>query len=145
VDNRRFYEINIFFPDIDAMLRRISFPDIKETCHIRNWMCMPSMGDPIANAFNCPVFFFSQSISQTFFPTRCPPNNNTPIFIAFTSSHFVVVWLKNPLLFPAPILQIDWEVAAEPEALEWKKKYAKCFDLTETLKAAAPPNKYKDY
>jgi hypothetical protein len=42
-------------------------------------------------------------------------------------------------------LQIDWEVAAEPEALEWAKKYAKCFDLTETLKAAAPPNKYKDY
>jgi hypothetical protein len=48
-------------------------------------------------------------------------------------------------IFPAPILQVDWEVAAEPEALEWKKKYAKCFNLTETLKASAPPNKYKDY
>jgi hypothetical protein len=68
---------------------------------------MPSMGDPIANAFNFPVFFFSQFISHTFFLAMCPPNNNPPIFIAFTSSHFVVVWLKNPLLFPAPVLQVD--------------------------------------
>ena len=75
----------------------------------------------------------------------CPPNNNPPIFIAFTSANFVIVWLKDPLLFPAPILQIEWEVEADPEALELKKKYAKFFDLTETLKAEAPPNKYKDY
>ena len=147
MDNRRFYQVNSFFPDIDAMLRQIKFPDTKKRCDIPNWMCMPSMGDPLANAFKCPVFFFSHSISQTFFPAMCPPNNNPPIFIAFHSSHFVGVELKNIILFPAPILQVDWEVAADKDALEWKKKYEKCFSLTESLKAAAAASKvhYRHY
>jgi hypothetical protein len=40
---------------------------------------------------------------------------------------------------------MDWEVAAENVALGWKKRYAKCFELTETLKDAASPDKYKHY
>ena len=127
------------------MLRRIEFPDIQKKCNPPNWMCMPSMGDPLANAFKCPVFFFSRTTSYSFFPAMCPPNNNPPIFLAYSYSHFVVVQLKNPLLFPAPNVQIDWEVAADPEALEWKKKYSECFALTDTLKASAPKDKYKHY
>jgi hypothetical protein len=107
---------------------------------------MPTMGDPLANAFNRPVFFFSKIHSQTFFPANGHPHDKPPIFIAYSGSHFVVVQLKNPLLFPAPAVQLDWEVAAEPLAMEWKKKYAKCFELTDTLKALAnSPDEYKHY
>jgi hypothetical protein len=75
VDNRRFYEVNAFFPNIDATLRRIKFPDLTVRCDIPNWMCMPSMGDPLAKAFECPVFFFSKNCSQSFFPAMCPPSS----------------------------------------------------------------------
>ena len=145
LDNRAFYEDNRYFTDVGNMLKRIHFPDPKKNCFESNCMSMPSMGDPLANAFERPVFFFCQTYSQTVFPTSCPPNNNPPIFIAFFSSHFFVSEMKYPLLFPAPQLLKNWEGFAAPEALAWREKYARFFDWTCTLKASAPPNKYRHY
>lgn len=103
-------------------------------CGKRFWMCMPSMGEPLANAFQSPLFFFSSASSQTFLPHFCPPNNNPPIFLAYSNSHFSVLELKDPLLFPSPILLKTWRQLASPEALKWEEKYASCFELTSQLK-----------
>jgi hypothetical protein len=89
--------------------------------------------------------FFPNPTPKHFFLPCAPPNNDPPIFITFCGAHFVAVRLKNPLLFPVPSVQADWEIAAEQEAKDWQEKYAKCFELTDTLKALAPPNKYKHY
>ena len=143
LEKRRFYEVNIYFEGINAILRRIHFPDVKKQCNPPNWMTMPGMGDPIANVFSFPVFFFSHSYSQTCFPAMFPPKDNPPIFINFSGTHFVAVWLKNPLLFPAPSVQIYWEIAAEQEAIDWQKEYAKLFELTATIKALSFSKKYE--
>ena len=95
---------------------------------------MPSMGEPLANAFQRPLFFFYSAASQTFFPHFCPPNDNPPIFIAYSHSHFVVLELKDPLLFPSPFLLKTWRKLASPEASKWEEKYANCFELTAKLK-----------
>ncbi|KNZ48782.1 hypothetical protein VP01_5416g2 [Puccinia sorghi] len=49
-------------------------------------------------------------------------------------SQFSVLELKDPLLFPSPILLNTWRQVASPEALKWKDKYASCFELTAQLK-----------
>ena len=51
-------------------------------CPPEKWMIMPTMAEPMENAFETPIFFFSERYSQTTFPCFCPPNNNPPIFIA---------------------------------------------------------------
>ena len=142
MEKRRFYKVNFYFSDINAILKRIFFPDVTEKCNRPNWMCMPTMGDPISNAFNRPVFFFSKTHSQTFFPGNGHPQNKPPIFIAYSGSHFVFF----QLIINALAIQTDLEVADEPLALEWKTKYAKCFELSDTLKALANfPDEYKHY
>ena len=118
---------------LDELKKRTQVRSNK-SCGRSFWMCMPSMGEPLANDFECPLFFFSSSSSQTFLPHFCPPNNNPPIFLAFSNSHFTVLELKDPLLFPAPILLKSWGEVASPEALQWKEKYASCFELTAKLK-----------
>ncbi|KNZ48127.1 uncharacterized protein VP01_588g3 [Puccinia sorghi] len=50
-----------------------------------------------------PIFFFSSASSQKFLPHFFPPNNKTPIFLAYSNFHFQVLELKDPLLFPFPI------------------------------------------
>ncbi|EFP92211.2 uncharacterized protein PGTG_18108 [Puccinia graminis f. sp. tritici CRL 75-36-700-3] len=69
-----------------------------------HWMSMPMTAEPLANAFSTPVFYFSKTGSQGFFPLFTPANNNPPIFIAFIpeSSHFVALTLKDPLNSPFP-------------------------------------------
>ena len=100
-----------------------------KSCSKRFWMCMPSMGEPLANAFQRPLFFFYSAASQTFFPHFCPP-----IFIAYSHSHFVVLELKDPLLFPSPFLLKTWRKLASQEASKWEEKYANCFELMAKLK-----------
>ena len=58
----------------------------------------------------------------------------TPHFSAFSNSHISVLELKDPLVFTAPILLKIWGELASPEALQWKEKYASCFELTAKLK-----------
>lgn len=92
-------------------------------------MSMPSMGEAMANAFETPVFFFSQQNSQTCFPHFCAPNSNNPIFIAYIKrqDHFVALKMKNSHIFPAPRPLKNWKMAASPEARAWEEIYSNCF------------------
>ena len=117
------YKNKAYIDDPQKEMKRIHFQS-KGPCPKSHWMSMPSTGDLMANAFQTPVFFWSPSYSQTFFPHFCPPNDNPPISFAFlpSLSHFVVVELKNPFNFPAPRVLNQWRNTAWPEALEWEKK-----------------------
>ena len=42
--------------------------------------------------------------------------------------------MKDEDLFPAAQLEKNWEEIATPQAMEWKNKYAMCFELTERIK-----------
>ena len=107
-----------FIYQVDPVMNRIKV-DSPGPCGKAHWMSMPTTGDLMANALNTPVFFFSQFYSQLFFPCFSAPNDNPPIFIALiaSSSHFVVVQLKDPDLFPAPQVINQWRQNAVPEAL----------------------------
>ena len=91
-------------------------------CSKAHWMKMSTIGDLLANAFETPVFFWSTSYSQTFFPHFIPPNDNPPIFLAFLSplSHFDAFELKDTLHFPSPQVLRKWWICAVPEALAWE-------------------------
>ena len=103
---------------------------------------MPTLGDVIANAFERPVFFFSEIWSQTFFPHFCPPNENPPIFFGFANQHFLPLVLSSSDEFPAPTLLNDWALKATVDALKWRGKYTKCFELTVKSKRAFPTESY---
>ena len=96
---------------------------------------MPSTGHILVEVYNRPVFYFCHSWSQTFFPSSGSPNENPPIFLALTGSrHFVVLKMKNESLFPAPQYEKNREQIATPEALKWRDKYSRFFELTHHLK-----------
>ena len=142
----KWYKDNNYITNLPSVLKRIKV-DSSGPCVTSNWMSMPTAGDLIANTFKAPVFFWSTSYSQTFFPHFFPPNDNPPIFIAFLSSfrHFVVVEPQNPFLFPAPQVLKQWRQTADPEALAWEEKFTNCFQLTIKLKAKAGENKNRYY
>jgi histone-lysine N-methyltransferase SETD2 len=98
-----------------------------------HWMSMPMTAEPLANAFSTPVFYFSTTGSQGFFPHFTPANNNPPIFIAFIpeSSHFVALTLKDPLNFPFPypVGLNNWRKHVDRKALDWEQKYSSCIKL----------------
>ena len=120
----KWYKDNNYITNLPSVLKRIKV-DSSGPCVMSNWMSMPTAGDLIANTFKAPVFFWSTSYSQTFFPHFFPPNDNPPIFIAFLSSfrHFVVVEPQNPFLFPAPQVLKQWLQTADPDALAWGEKF----------------------
>ncbi|KNZ63759.1 hypothetical protein VP01_1104g3, partial [Puccinia sorghi] len=66
-------------------------------------MFMPSMGKTLANAFQSPIFFFSYYLYQRFLPHFFLPKNQLPIFLAYSTSQFSVLKLKEPLLFYYPL------------------------------------------
>ena len=135
-----------YLSKVKATLTRIKTSK-EGPCSKAHWMSMPTTGDLLANAFETPVFFWSTSYSQTFFPHFIPPNNNPPIFLAFLSplSHFAAVELKDPLHFPAPQVLKQWRISAVPEALAWEEKYSTCFQLTQNLKDEAGASKNRNY
>ncbi|KNZ47423.1 hypothetical protein VP01_63g4 [Puccinia sorghi] len=49
------------------------------------------------------------------------------------SRHFVAFKMEDETLFSAPEYEKKWEQVARPEALKWKDKYARCFELTQKL------------
>ncbi|KNZ60801.1 hypothetical protein VP01_1498g2 [Puccinia sorghi] len=53
--------------NLPSVLTRIK-ADSSGPCGTSNWISMPTAKDLIANAFKAPVFFWSTSYSQTFFP-----------------------------------------------------------------------------
>ncbi|POW11185.1 hypothetical protein PSTT_05423 [Puccinia striiformis] len=126
--------------NINETLDAISLKS-KGWCPPRNWLVMPSMGEIIANAFNTPVFFFSQVGTnerigcQGMFPTFCPPNSNRPIFIALIDQHYGVLRMNNPSLFPMPQVLKNWYTAAEQAgqgAEDWAYiRYADCIEMTQ--------------
>ena len=145
-ERSKWYIDHSYIDNISSVLNRIKFQS-SGPCGRANWMSIPTAGDLIANTFKTPVFFWSTSYSQSFFPHFFPPNDNPPIFIAFLArfSHFVVVELKNPSLFPAPQVLKQWRQTAMPEALAWEEKFTNCFQLTIKLKHKAGPHKNKYY
>ena len=109
--------------------------DNDKPCGIDHWMSMPSTGHILVEVYNRPVFYFCHSWSQSLFPSTCGPNDNPPIFLALTGSrHFVALKMMNESLFPAPQYEKKWEQIATPEALKWRDKYSRCFELTNHLK-----------
>jgi histone-lysine N-methyltransferase SETD2 len=66
-------------------------------CGVAHWMCMPSFGRPMANAFKTAVFFYSEMWSESFFPDFSQPNDNPPIIFALIHSakHFVPIRFKD--------------------------------------------------
>jgi len=130
----KFYLDQGFLDEIDRVAWRIRFED-SGPCDIDHWMSMPTTGHLMAEVYDRPVFYYGRSWSQTFFPLTTPPNNNPPIFIGLTESrHFVVLKMKDEELFPAAQLEKNWEEIATPQAMEWKNKYAMCFELTQRIK-----------
>jgi hypothetical protein len=116
--------------------------ELGDPCKKPKWMSMPTSGDLIAITFQTPVFFWSASFSQTFFPHFCPPNDNPPIFISFLSGvyHFVAIELEKSLYFPAPQVLRQWRQTAIPEALGWEARYYSCFQLMARVKAESTAN-----
>ena len=115
--------------NVQSTLDRI-YPTPSTPVGWNKWMSMPSMGEAMANAFETPVFFFSQEYSQTCFPHFCGPNRNPPIFIAFLekSQHFVYLHMKDPSSFPAPPYMKNWLKSATPEAQRWAEVYSRCLE-----------------
>ncbi|KNZ63081.1 hypothetical protein VP01_1190g1 [Puccinia sorghi] len=104
---------------LDKLKRRNETKSHKP-CGKSFWMCMPSMCENLANVFQSPLFLFSSAASQKLIPHFCPPKNNPPILIAYSHSHFVFLELKDPLLFPSPIILKSWRQLNSPEALKWE-------------------------
>ncbi|KNZ57303.1 hypothetical protein VP01_218g1 [Puccinia sorghi] len=69
-------------------LKRRTEVKSNKPCGQSFWMCMPSIGEPLANVFQSPLFVFSSAESQKFLPHFFPANNNSPIFIAFRQYQF---------------------------------------------------------
>ena len=71
-DRRPWYEKQALFHSINTALARLTTKG-PQRCGKDKWMSMPSVGEAMANAFSVPVFFFSESWSQTFLPFFSPP------------------------------------------------------------------------
>ena len=125
----KFYLNQRFFHNLEHTAEQI-WVENNKPCGINHWMSMPTTGHLLVELYNRPVFYFSSAWSQSFFPSSTSPNNNPPIFLALTSSwHFVALKMEDKKLYPAPQYEKNWEQLASPEALKWKEKYARCFQL----------------
>ena len=133
-ERSEFYLNQGFLDEVDRVARRIHV-DESGPCDIDHWMSMPTTGHLMAEVYNRPVFYYGKSWSQTFFPSTTIPNGNPPFFIGLTESrHFVALKMKDENLFPAAQLEKNWEQIATPEALRWKDRYKRCFELTQRIK-----------
>ena len=72
---RTFYQMDPTIDNIDDMLRAL-IVDHSGPCDQENWMSMPSLASPLANAFETPVFF-SQLVPVTLLSQTSI--NQTPI------------------------------------------------------------------
>ena len=123
-----------FFHHLDTTARQIRV-EHDGPCDIDHWMSMPTTGHILVEVYDRPVFYFSHAWSQSFFHSSSGPNKNPPIFMALTvSRHFVALKMMDETLFPAPQYEKNWEQLATPEALKWRDKYARSFELTNQLK-----------
>ena len=132
---REFYKkVNPFYT-VEEHLKSLSAPSAGP-CGEKYWMGMPGMGRAIANAFQRPVFFYSQLESQSFFPDFVGPNENRPITFAFISSkrHFVALTFTdiNKIPVPKPVGFVQ-ESFSEAH-LAWRVKYQNCIDMYESNK-----------
>ena len=140
-ERRQWYIDNNFFHNINSVVDRLTATP--GYVGRSKWMSFPTMGNLIANAFKTPVFFFSKCWSQTFFPYFAAPNNNPPIFLALVENHFFPLVLQTTVLFPAPqLLCKDWAPKATPNALQWDKRFAMCFECTVGMKLLNPSSHY---
>ncbi|KNZ47063.1 hypothetical protein VP01_6707g1 [Puccinia sorghi] len=117
-----FYLNQGFLDEINRVAQRIHVEELG-ACDIDHCrMSMPMMGHLI-------------SWSQTFFPSTKLPKSNPPSFIGLKESqHFVVLKMMDENLFPAAQLEKNWEQIATLEAMQWKNRYLRCFELTQWLK-----------
>ncbi|EHS63463.1 uncharacterized protein PGTG_21594 [Puccinia graminis f. sp. tritici CRL 75-36-700-3] len=134
-DRRLYYNRQDPTLDVEETINIINVKD-PGPCAEYHWMSMPSMGRPLANAFQTAVIFYSNLWSETFFPDFAYPNDKKPIIIALIPSakHFVAVTFKDEALFPAPrpigTHRIPFSVAHSA----WQSKYSKCIALYNSLK-----------
>ncbi|KNZ59531.1 uncharacterized protein VP01_170g6 [Puccinia sorghi] len=83
-------------------------------------MSIPKRGKLMSEVYNRPVFYYGISWK---------------IFIGLTESwHFMVLKMKDDNLFPVAQLEKNWEHIATPEAMKWKNRYLRCFELNQRLK-----------
>ncbi|MBW0559834.1 hypothetical protein O181_099549, partial [Austropuccinia psidii MF-1] len=107
--NQDLYEaMNTLIPSVSSYLERIEWYEDVGQAPKRKWMSMPDMGDPIANKYKRPVFFYSTAQYFSFFPYFCPPNDNPPIFICFLNScaHFVPLDIIISKAYPVPPITV---------------------------------------
>ena len=98
-------------------------------------MSMSTTGKILVEVYDRPVFYFSHTWSQSFFPSSSSPNEKPPIFFALTGSQGIVALkMMDENFFPAPQYEKNWEQLATQEALKWRDNYARCFELTKQLK-----------
>ncbi|KNZ45971.1 hypothetical protein VP01_7658g1 [Puccinia sorghi] len=89
-------------------LWKITEINSNKACGPRFWMCMPSMGEDLADAFYSSLFSFCSAASQTFLPHLLPPKNNHLIFLAYSNSHYSVLEQKDPLFsFPHSFEELE--------------------------------------
>jgi hypothetical protein len=97
------YEDNLLVLNVEAALQSIKFevPEDEEdqSCGAENWMSLPSTGYALADLYQRPFFFFSESWSETMLPSFSPPNDKPPFFIALLGNHIMVLELKTPPSF----------------------------------------------
>ena len=137
IQNRRdFYLIDPTMYNLEEIENSLIVTS-RRPCEPSKWMSMPSMAGPMANAFETPVFFFSRRYSHTALPHFSRVNNNPPIIIALieSQSHFVVLQMKNPNVFPAATPLRNRNLPPTPEYSEWVNRYADMFQLVETIRS----------
>ena len=141
IQNRReFYIMDSTIDDIEDIENSLIVTSSRPCLDNENkWMTMPAMAAPIANAFQTPVFFFSEYYSHTALPHFCGPNRNPPIIIAYIHGlrHFVVLQLTNIHLFPAPRpTRNRHPLPRHEKAHEWLDIYASCFNMLDSMTPA---------
>ncbi|MBW0500963.1 hypothetical protein O181_040678 [Austropuccinia psidii MF-1] len=86
--NKDLYEtMNTVIPSLSFYLEIIEwYEDVGQALKSK-WMSMPDMGDPIANNYQRPVFFYSTVQYFSFFSYFCPPKIIPP----FSSASWIAV------------------------------------------------------
>lgn len=103
--------------------------DLPSVVHLQeHWLAMPGMSLIVANAFDRPVFVFSndkkngEQVSLNL-PYFTPPNSSPPIFLGYIPSHLHFVslsvdWQRSG--FPSGALCRFWKKNRAPRAAGWE-------------------------
>jgi hypothetical protein len=100
-----------------------------------------TMGDIVANALRRPIFYYEAEFPISFFPSKYPPNQNTPNFLCLVRkkflSHFICFDIQSNL-YPIPLYGSYWNQFCERSARDWPNPWSDHLSLSHQLNSLSP-------